>query len=263
MDYRIVSATKPGDNFASIALRVNANYQSHGQDKTKSCIVKVEPYEDGFKKDVLSDTLLFETEIAMYTKTIPEMQRLIKEIYPTEIIAPACSYNSLKPHKIIFIDDISPEFVMSPGPVDYDVAERVFHKIATFHALSFYMGEDHEPMKNYREGFISKSTEKMMPMFMMLYSQFVETISEWGPEMELVAQKLTALQPNFYPKLLKIFSTNDVTGYNVLNHGDFHIKNIMFRNQEEFPKDHDQVRLVSLQMVQRPLAMKLYNEINN
>lgn len=88
IDYRLVSATKPGDNFASVALRLYATYSSKGVEEKKSFIVKIEPFEDGFKKDALKDTILFETEISMYTKTIPEMQRLIHNIDKDEVLAP-------------------------------------------------------------------------------------------------------------------------------------------------------------------------------
>lgn len=89
LDYNIVSATKPGDNFASIALRLRVTYTVRERgEKSKSFIVKVEPYEEGFKKDVLSETVLFEIETKMYTKILPEMQRLINEVDRDEIIAP-------------------------------------------------------------------------------------------------------------------------------------------------------------------------------
>lgn len=90
LEYNIASATKPGDNFASIALRLRTTYTfvKEGRQKSKSFIVKVEPYEEGFKKDILSDTVLFETETQIYTKILPEMQQLIKEVDCEEIIAP-------------------------------------------------------------------------------------------------------------------------------------------------------------------------------
>lgn len=83
-----MSATKPGDNFASIALRLKATYKGKGKEETKSFIVKVEPFKEGIQKDMLTATLLFDTEISMYTQVIPEMQRLIKEIDPEEVLAP-------------------------------------------------------------------------------------------------------------------------------------------------------------------------------
>lgn len=244
LDYKIVSATKPGDNFASIALRLKATYSTKGKEVKKSFIVKVEHYEEGFKKEIMSEAVLFETEISVYTKTIPEMQRLIKEVDPEETIAPPVSYYNLKPYKVMFIDDISPEFIMSERQLNFDESVEIFKKIATFHALSFYMGEDHAPMKTYTDGFISSRIQGTNAFLGQNIQLFAETIAEWGPEMKAIADKLEALKPTVFQKLLKLFQANDAAGYNVLNHGDFHIKNILFRNQEQFAKSTDTTRLV-------------------
>lgn len=83
-----MSATKPGDNFASIALRISTTFSSRGQEKTESFIVKVEHFSEGFQKEALKDRILFETEIGMYGQVIPEMQRLIQEIDKHETLAP-------------------------------------------------------------------------------------------------------------------------------------------------------------------------------
>lgn len=243
MDYHLKSATKPGDNFASVALRLRATYQTQGQDVTKSFIVKLMHYQEGMKKELMQNTVLFETEIEMYVNTIPEMQRVINTIDPTEIIAPPVSYHSLSPHKVIFIEDISPEFIMSEKQLDFEESCLVFRKIAVFHALSFFLGEAHEPMKEYKEGFVSK----LIPtndFISMTLGVFGSAVSAWGDEMEAIAGKVNNLKDTIYDKLLTTFERNTATGYNVLNHGDFHIKNILFRNQKDFPRETDKSRLV-------------------
>lgn len=93
ISHLIVNATKPGDNFASIALRLRATYKAGGKTEeeekvTQSFIVKVEPYKEGIQKDMLIDTQLFNVEISMYSQVIPEMQRLIMEVDPKEVLAP-------------------------------------------------------------------------------------------------------------------------------------------------------------------------------
>lgn len=243
-DYRIVAATKPGDNFASVALRLRASYHTKGKDISKSFIIKVEHYEEGFKKEAMADAVLFETEIAMYTKTIPEMQRLIREVDADEIIAPPISYSNLKPYKIVFIDDISPEFIMSEKPLDFEESLLVFEKIASFHALSFFMGEDHEPMQQYTSGFISSHLEKTSSFLVQTMMAVGRVIAQWSDQMKVAGEKLQALEPTIFKKLMKLFVKNDLTGYNVLNHGDFHIKNILFRDQANYGKAVDKTRLV-------------------
>lgn len=243
-DYRIVSATKPGDNFASIALRLKATYTSRAKESTKSFIIKIETYEEGFRKEVLKHRPIFESEISMYSKTLPEMQRLLQEIYPAEVLAPPVAYSALKPNKIIFIGDISPEFAMSEEMLNYEQALEVLSKIGKYHAASVFLGEEHEPMSTYREGFISENTDGMMGFFLGNMSICANAIAGWGPEMELVSKKLLEAIPTMSEKLKRVFNKNETEGYNVLTHGDFHIKNIMFRNQKDFPNSLDGSRLV-------------------
>lgn len=89
MDYSIGSATKPGDNFASVALRVRTSFAGkNGEIQRAAFVLKVEPYEEGMKKDALSNTRLFETESSMYSQTLPEMQRLLRNIKDDETFAP-------------------------------------------------------------------------------------------------------------------------------------------------------------------------------
>lgn len=147
----------------------------------------------------------------------------------------------MKPHKIMFIDDISPEFKMSDTPVTFDNAVKVFEKIAKFHALSFYMADNNVSFDQFNEGFISDKIGPMAGAIEMLFNVLAGCVKEWDGPMEAVSQKLVALSPMLYPKLLKLFAPNP-RGYNVLNHGDFHIKNILFR---ETGGKADDVRLVS------------------
>lgn len=87
--FNISPATKPGENFASIVFRATLGYASRGKERLNvSYIVKVEPFVEGFQKEVMGCGNQFETESDMYSKTLPTMQRLLKSIGDTEVIAP-------------------------------------------------------------------------------------------------------------------------------------------------------------------------------
>ena len=82
-------ATKPGENFASIVFRATVSYTSRGKERSDvKYIVKVEPFVEGFQKEMMGCGAQFETETAMYTRTLPAMQYLLKSIGDPEIIAP-------------------------------------------------------------------------------------------------------------------------------------------------------------------------------
>lgn len=87
--FTIVPATKPGENFASIVFRATVSYLSRGKERLNvQYIVKVEPFVEGFQKEAMGCGFQFETESAMYLKTLPAMQHLLKSIGDPEIIAP-------------------------------------------------------------------------------------------------------------------------------------------------------------------------------
>lgn len=142
----------------------------------------------------------------------------------------------------MFIDDISPEFRMTDKPLTFESSVKVFEKIAKFHALSFFMADNNVCFDQFNEGFISDKIGPMAGAIEALFNVLASRVKGWGGSMETVSQKLVALSPMMYPKLLKIFAPNP-RGYNVLNHGDFHMKNILFREKEN-GKVGD-VRLVS------------------
>lgn len=71
---KITPASMKGDHFASIIFRAVVDYKTgKGATDSISLIVKTQPVEEGFKKDMMGETPIFKTEIAMYSKILPEV----------------------------------------------------------------------------------------------------------------------------------------------------------------------------------------------
>lgn len=86
---KVRPGTKPGDHFASIMFKVTIDYKSKNNDHaTKKVVIKTAPIVEGMKMDMMKDVPLFETEIRMYTKTLPEMERYFKAAGETFMLAP-------------------------------------------------------------------------------------------------------------------------------------------------------------------------------
>lgn len=66
-------------------------------------------------------------------------------------------------------------------------------------------------------------------LFGTAIKHFTETVSEWeGYESYL--PHLEALKGNFQSKMLKVYKPNrSEFGFNVLNHADFHVRNLLFK----------------------------------
>ena len=211
-------------------MRLTATFASHGRERTKSFIVKVHHFQEGVQKELLAETRIFEVEIEMYSQVLPEMQRLYREVDPEEVLAPHLSFSSLTPHKVVVVEDLSADFATG-DPLDFDNSVKVFRKLGIFHALSFFMhAEEHVDFERFSEGFISERMRPMVKFMNMQFGVFAEILSCWG--LKDVAEKYRALIPNLFEKALEVSKRNP-RGYNVLNHGDFHLKNVLLKKDAQ------------------------------
>ncbi|XP_059621224.1 uncharacterized protein LOC132264905 [Phlebotomus argentipes] len=230
----IVPATKPGDNFASIVFRAHLKYTTKKKTVSVSVIIKVRPFMDGIWKDLLIDMPLFKVEADMYMKILPEMQRLLAQMGDPEIIAPNMIYYSNNP-EIIIIEDIAPKgFVMRHKPMNFENTKKVIEKLAKFHALSYYMYHDEKKeVDEFKYGLLGTHSMASMQFFVEGFMRATRCIKEW-PGYEEIAEKMEQLAPKLLQTARKAYRPNKPNeGFNVLNHGDFHIKNLLFLNDED------------------------------
>ena len=62
-------------------FRATVDYDTNkSKNQSKSMIVKIAPETDGHKKDLLSETFVFETEIGMYSETIPKFEEELRKV---------------------------------------------------------------------------------------------------------------------------------------------------------------------------------------
>ena len=65
---------------------------------------------------------------------------------------------------------------------------------------------------------------------------FSEVVNEW-PGFEQFSPKLKEFSKVYQDKALKTYTANVADGYNVLNHGDFHNKNILVSKKDQKIED--------------------------
>lgn len=83
-------ASMKGDHYASIMFRCKVSYRFDKSASTleKSMIIKTLPLEEGHKRDLLMESKAFETEISMYTKTLPKIEQILADCgEPTKLAA--------------------------------------------------------------------------------------------------------------------------------------------------------------------------------
>ncbi|ETN60250.1 hypothetical protein AND_008149 [Anopheles darlingi] len=78
--------TKHGEHFASVMYRTTIHYRTggkRGRETSLDVIMKIKPFQDGLKKEILEDSDLFVKEMYVYSKVLPEMARRLGAIGET------------------------------------------------------------------------------------------------------------------------------------------------------------------------------------
>lgn len=234
-----------------VIFRAHISHSTRGEERMERLIFKMEPFLEGVKKNLIAGSPIFKTEGRIYTEVLPIMQELLKNIKDLDIIAPTLIHSATDPD-ILIIQDITPEgFQMEDSPVPFPKASQIAKKLAKFHALSYFMVEERGDtfLVDFQDSLFSEKLQAGPDEVDMIASGLTvigDVIREWDVGMEVIANKLEALRPNFYTKLREI-SKPSRHGINVLNHGDFHIKNLLFRfdDKQTTMDEFESIRIVS------------------
>lgn len=168
----------------------------------------------------------------MYEEILPQMQQLLKNIGDMEEIAPGLVHYSASPKILIFKDLATEGFEMSRPPVPFAEGQLLAQKLGKFHALSYFMKEElgDKNLETFTEGMFNETDLTMWNGQEVYVTVLGEMLREWNVAMEKIADKLSALGPEFIQKMAQLYKPNPKgQGINVLNHGDFHIRNVMLR----------------------------------
>uniref|UniRef100_A0A1B0C982 CHK kinase-like domain-containing protein n=1 Tax=Lutzomyia longipalpis TaxID=7200 RepID=A0A1B0C982_LUTLO len=247
--FKVIPGTKPGDHFASIMFKAIVSYTTKGKDVSeRSLVVKTAPVYDGMKKDALKDMPIFDRETKMYTKVLPEMKRIMESIGDYEKISPRIIYHCDVPSILIFEDISKIGYQMHDDFFDFNNTIKIIKKLAKFHALSFFMNENKETnnlsLQDYKGVLINEKSLDSMKQFCDGLDVLKDHIRNW-PGYEEISEKLSKIAPSFMQDLLQIYKPNPEPGFNVLCHGDFHIKNMMYIMNGQ---DIDEICFLDFQM---------------
>lgn len=92
-----------------------------------------------------------------------------------------------------------------------------------------------------------KDNEMLLKTFERTLSFFPDILKEWGEDWKDFVPAMEKYVSTFADKARKSYSMNPSdSGYNVLNHGDFHIRNLLFTKHED--DKIDDVKFVSFKL---------------
>ncbi|EDW98774.1 uncharacterized protein LOC6538540 [Drosophila yakuba] len=238
-DLKITPASAQGDHYASIMFRTTAEYTTSKGKFSKPLIIKTMPEQEGHKKDLLSGSHLFDTEVRSYTTALPEFERILREAGDDTKLFVPCIYHSVEPRQVMIFEDLVPQgySVIRKRPITQTELETVYAKLAKWHAVSMkLLNEQPDLLKDFKYGMMEMPTVLNDPMvttgmdnFLKMLDQIPE-LTKYKPHFEKIKGDLIERMGNV---MLEHRRNIKPDGYYVMCHGDFHLRNMMFKNDRE------------------------------
>ncbi|XP_016952202.1 uncharacterized protein LOC108026021 [Drosophila biarmipes] len=238
IDLTLSPASAKGDHYASIMFRAKVKYTNAKGEFEKSLIVKTMPEEEGHKKELIGGSPIFETELGMYTKVLPEFERILRQAGDSTKLYVNCIYHSLAPHQVLIFEDLVEKgyFVLRDREATNDEIDRVLFKLAKWHAVSIKVQhEQPDFLAPYTHGLFEMPHVLTEPFMKTGMDFFVELLSK-EPELNKYKPYFESIKGDFMERLLTEWNearnNPKVDQYRVLCHGDLHLRNIMIKYRD-------------------------------
>ncbi|KAH8330966.1 hypothetical protein KR067_009610 [Drosophila pandora] len=237
-------ATAKGDHYASIMFRAKVRYSTpRDGEQTTSLIIKTMPEAEGHKKDMIGGSPIFETEVGMYVKVLPELERILHQAGDHTKLYVECIYHTMEPHEVLIFKDLVDMgyFVPRDRGITETEIRRAYLKLAKLHAASLKVqSESPQMLKSFSHGLFEMPHIMKEPFLKTGMVFFVELLGS-EPELNKYKTYFESIGENFLERLVvewKQFRNNPNTDpYTTLCHGDFHLRNMMFKYENESFED--------------------------
>ncbi|KAK4884189.1 hypothetical protein RN001_000460 [Aquatica leii] len=237
---------KPGENWVSVILKIKVDGEDKNNQKTSlNFFVKVAPVEHGIR-NFFSVPQMFEREVYIYDKIIPEFIKIQKENNINPIFQPFVKfygYTLTQFNEVIVMDDMNRLGYVSYDVqkyVDYEHALMYMQTIGKFHALTLAIKDQkpnlfNEYKRNTKETIISVSSA-MRKTMIDLMTEGVERLNTKGYTVEYEKYKKIMKQ---YPDIvLEVLCNRDAGPYIVISHGDCQLRNVLFKYGDTSTPNH-------------------------
>lgn len=243
IDFTIKPALHPTENVVSSIFRVAIKFSTVTLSKNfLSVVIKIPPTANNqadFVENVVNS--IYKNELDMYKEEGPlnKMKNLLESAGDFCQIQPKLIYQSMQPHFVIVLDDLGAlgyEKIKQPLE-NFEETKQVFQRLAKFHAASYFLiNERDEDFRSFEFSMFGIEDSFLLEKFFYEpLDTFTEVLESWGGYDDCI-EKLKVFRENFIGKGKELYKPNK-NGYNVLNHGDFHIKNLLFKKKGEKIED--------------------------
>lgn len=232
LDIDVKSILDKSEPTTSAIFSANVSYNL--STSTNECSIKL-IIKTPATSEVSSSNLdpLFSTEVEMYTKTLPAIEKFLLCSLDERVFFPNLIYHSKSPNYVLVFDDITDKgFAKESKQLNFENSKLVFSKLAKFHACSMLLERRTNEVSDYKQGLFRVRPDGVEHMLNSI-SKLIDEIITW-PNHETYVEKFQNIHKNFHRKIRRLYSVNPPThGYNVLNHGDFHFRNMMFKTDKQ------------------------------
>ncbi|XP_062716556.1 uncharacterized protein LOC109412327 isoform X1 [Aedes albopictus] len=224
----VTNATDGQSGFTSLLHRVLVDVElKNGECEQKSYIVK-ENSNDAIGGNEEENYALFEKEIEVFQKLIPEFEKL----FQYKVKFGPRFYKAVKsPSTVIVMEDLNASgYIMrsSSNRLNLSDSRAVLSRLAKFHAASaVYTKQNEAYSKFFGSGMFDGDTAGAAEVYLEnLKKSFVTSLRERNCSNEFL-DLISQWNKNLYVVGAELFRLND-NDFNVLNHGDLWMNNLMF-----------------------------------
>lgn len=150
-------------------------------------------------------------------------------------------FQEFEPFPIIILEDAFPlgfNKIIPHPPEDFEVSKMIVKKLAKFHAANYYLQTE----KKYDFTHLNNTYHSIDAVSEMLVGKTMKGLVEFLRDQEEFEEFIPALEnfrDNHQKMTLKSYEANQGPfAFNVLNHADFHAKNVLWKlNKDEKIED--------------------------
>ena len=251
MNYSIKAVANPGEQVTTSIYKVQVIYKGEGGIISKHWFMKTTPC--GATDEVQSVDNVFSREILVYTKVLPVIQVLLEEVFLEEgrcfprymefLLSSQLPYrkslhrlvhHDLESTPYLLFEDLTGiGYTMQREQLDMERTLVIVKGLARFHACSQVVEADNPGLlsSNFQRGSFQMRPDMLMQM-KDCFKEFIAALGQWDEEQaEGFVVKMKTLFENFDDQVEKLFDQKK-NKLNCLNHGDFHNRNIMYKDKQ-------------------------------
>lgn len=240
IDLSVKSATAKGDNYQSEMVRVVAKYSrgQGGEVAEKSIIFKIAPSLDSLQGELIAEGNAFDIEISVISDTLAKMNKMVEPKYR---LGPKSLYMQSENPALIVMEDLAVlgyRMADRLSGLDLDHCLLSMSGLARFHATSVALCErEPEQKEKYMKGvYCHEQPPSVANFFIACTKGFVDEIANW-PELKGYAEKIAKITDRIYDIAIEAAKPSE-DQFNVINHGDYWVNNMLFKYDNDKPVDH-------------------------